>query len=276
MRTIVTRPLGVGLVVALFCAGAPVQCVAAELQAEEPQESTCEFDLREFEPQSADTKTFKGREAVLFYEALAHGNQPVREPIFDTIVLRSGREVLGGTVALIAKGDCVLGHGFLSALDYIHATEMLLLYSTLPELKGDAHLDLARLRALADAGEPAAQFHVGLALALGWGAEQNRGAGISWLRRCAETGYAPGMLALGMALSGPGSLEDEAETVGAPPRVDEFTNRAQACFWLKSAGASGDGLVEGAARQELERRELESLMTREERAECKRLLRARK
>ena len=276
MRTILRRVLGVGFAAVLILPGALIEPAGAELQVGEQQEPACELDLRDFEPKSADAEAFKGRDGVLFYEALVHRNAPEKEPVFDSVVLRSGRGVLGGTVVLIAKGNCVLGHGFLSALDYIHASEMVRLYSVLPELRQDAHLDLATLRAIAEGGNPVAQFHVGLTMALGWGVDQHRGAGIPWLRRSAESGYAPGMLALGMALSGPGSLEDEAKLVGQPPRTDEFTDRVQACFWLKSAAATSDRSVKEAARHELEWRELDSLMTREERAECERLLRVRK
>jgi TPR repeat protein len=223
----------------------------------------CEFRLEQFEPRSAAKTTLLARDAV-------------PDPPFDRIVLRSGRDVLGGTVVLIARGDCVLGHGFLSGLDLIHATELVYLYANRASLQQDAHVELDKLRALADAADPVAQFHVGLTLALGWGQPRDRASGIRWLKRAAEQDYAPAMLALGMAFTGPGSLEDEVKFVGEPPRTDEFTDWVQACVWLTAAGQSGDPRVEAAARDEWEWRELGKLMTREQRTECKRQLRSRK
>jgi TPR repeat protein len=236
----------------------------------------CEFRLEQFEPRSAAKTTLLARDAVIFYEALLQRNQAVPDPPFDRIVLRSGRDVLGGTVVLIARGDCVLGHGFLSGLDLIHATELVYLYANRASLQQDAHVELDKLRALADAADPVAQFHVGLTLALGWGQPRDRASGIRWLKRAAEQDYAPAMLALGMAFTGPGSLEDEVKFVGEPPRTDEFTDWVQACVWLTAAGQSGDPRVEAAARDEWEWRELGKLMTREQRTECKRQLRSRK
>lgn len=270
------RSLGAGLLMTGVLLAAPADAAGARLAKAAPAEPECEFTLDQFEPRSAARTTFLGRDAVIFYEALLHRNQPVPEPPFDRVVLRSGRDVLGGTVVLIASGDCVLGHGFLSALDRIHATELVKLYADRASLQQSDHLDLEELRALADAGDPVAQLHVGLTLARGWGVPQDRGAGIGWLQRSADQGCAPGMLALGLARSGPGGLEDEAQSVGEPPRTDSFTDHVQACVWLLSAADSGDGPVTAAARHAWEWLELDSLMTREQRAECRRRLRSRK
>lgn len=236
----------------------------------------CEFMLEQFEPRSAAKTTLLSRDAVIFYEALLHRNEAVADPPFDRVVLRSGGDVLGGTVVLVARGDCVLTYGFLSGLDLIDATELVYLYANRASLQQDAHIDLDKLRALAAAADPIAQFHVGLTLALGWGQPRDRATGITWLQRAAEQGYAPAMLALGMAFTGPGSLEDEVKFVGEPPRTDEFTDWVKACVWLVSAMQSGDARIEAAAWNEWEWRELEKLMTSEQLAECKRQLRSRK
>lgn len=270
-----TRPHAV---CALGCAlllsmGAFALAAPAQTPSPAPEQPKCEFQLGEFEPKSAATTTFTGREAALYLEALTHSRAADREPIYDRVVLRSGPDVFGGTAVLVAKGECVLGHGFFSPLDQLYADEMLRLHTTQADLRSAAHVEPSSLQVLAEAGDPIAQFHEGLALALGWDREKNRVAGVVWLKRSAETGYAPGMLALGMALSGPGSLEDEARI--DPPRRDEATDELGACVWLELAARCDDRRVAAIARLELDFRDVKARLTREQRGECKRLLRER-
>jgi hypothetical protein len=259
---------------ALMLANIAGLAAAAEPEVGAP-ELPCQGRLQDFEPRSASAETFHGRDAVLFYEALAHRNQPIEASPFDTVVIRSGQDVFGGMVALIAKGDCVVAYAFLSAIDYLDASSVVKLYSDNVALRQEAHLDLVRLRALADDGNPLAAFHTGLTLALGWGVDKDRRAGIASLQRAAASGYEPAMLALGLALSGKGNLEDEVKPLRQPPEDDEFTDLVQACVWLRTAADAKDVFVRNNARQEWEYRALESAMTREERAECRRQLRAR-
>ena len=79
---------------------------------------------------------------------------------------------------------------------------------------------------------------MGLAYAWGRGISADRGASIEWLKRSGQQGFGPGILALGMALSGPGALIDEAEKVGEPTRMDEYSDLVMAYFWLEAASHS--------------------------------------
>ena len=106
----------------------------------------------------------------------------------------------------------------------------------------------------------------------GRGAREDRPASVDWLRRAADKGYAPAMLAPGTALSGPDVIQDGTTTVGEPPPIDELTDRVQACYWLFSAGDAADSAVASAGQMYFgmnwER------MSRKDTAECKELLRS--
>ena len=208
----------------------------------------------DIEPKSAVIARFTGRDARLFVEAVQPG---VGATSFDGVVILRGPDVMGGMVAVVLKDGCSVGRKFLSGLDYIHATQMLAFYRTNPALRHSDRLDMATLKSMAEAGDPAAQFHVGLAYAWGRGVPADRSASIEWLKRAAQRGFSPAMLALGMALSGPGVILDEAEVAGKPPRTDEFTDLVAAYSWLDAASRSGESDVKAEAAfrlQELTRR----------------------
>jgi len=155
-----------------------------------------------------------------------------------------------------------VGRKFLSALDYIYARQMITLFQTNPSLQNIDRLELATLQAMAQAGDPTAQFHMGLVSAWGRGIQSDRSVSIDWLKHSAKQGFSPAMLALGMALSGPGALLDEAEKVGQPPHSDEFTDLVSAYFWLDAASRSSESDVKNEALFRLH--ELQARMAPEE------------
>ncbi len=213
----------------------------------------------DIEPKSAVAARYTGRDARLFVDAVAPGSDPAG---FDAAVVLRGAEVLGGTVAIIVKDGCFAGRKFLSGIQYIYAVRMLERYRSDPALRGSDRVELAALRPAAERGDALAQLHVGLAYAWGRGIAQDRRASIDWLERSAGQRYAPAMLALGMALSGPGALLDEARKVGEPPRSDEFTDRAAAYRWLDAASRASDGDVRAEAALRL--KELRAILTPDE------------
>lgn len=225
----------------------------------------------DIEPKNAITAKLVERDARLFVETVEPGVDTTQ---FDAIVILRGQDVLGGTVAIVLKDGCFVGRKFLSTLDYIHAIQMVTLFKTNPALKHNDRLEMATLLAMAETGDPAAQFHVGLTFAWGRGVPPDRGVAIEWLKRAAQRGFAPAMLALGMALSGPGALADEVEKVGQPPRSDEFTDLVTAYFWLDAASRSSEPDIKGEASFRL--RELSQRMTPEELSKAKALVRERK
>lgn len=225
----------------------------------------------DIEPKSAITARFSGRDARLFIEAVEPG---VDTTMFDSVVVLRGPDVFGGTVALALKDGCFVGRKFLSGLEYIHVTQMVSLLRTNPALLESDPLEIATLRAMAEAGNPTAQFHVGLMYAWGRGVSPDRRAAIEWLRRSTQHGFSPAMLALGMALSGPGVILDEAEIVGQPPRSDEFTDLVAAYFWLDSASRSSEHDVRVEASCQL--RKIGRRMSAEELRKAKSLVRESK
>lgn len=225
----------------------------------------------DIEPKSAITARFVDRDALIFVDAL---EPAVNTALFDTVVILRGPDVWGGTVAIVLKDGCFVGRKFLAGLEYIHATQMVTLFRTHPVLQHSDRLEVATLKAMAKAGDSAAQFHMGLAYAWGRGVLADRTTSIEWLNLAAQRGSGPAMLALGMALSGPGALLDEAEKVGQPPRSDEFTDLASAYFWLTAAIRSNQRDVQNEATFRL--RELDRRMSPEEHRKAKELLRALK
>jgi TPR repeat protein len=149
--------------------------------------------------------------------------------VADGAAVLSGPEVLAGIVARALRGECVVGRRFISLLELVDATTVVELHEQLAELRASGHLDAAGLQRLADAGDPAAEFHAGFATALGLGSPADRAGSIEWLRRSASHGHGAGMLALGMSLAGPGIVEDEARFVFAvevaPRMTGEETRR---------------------------------------------------
>lgn len=224
----------------------------------------------DIEPQSAIAARYTGRDARLLVQALEPGVDTTK---FDTVIILQGAEVLGGTVAVVARKECLLGHKFLSALDYIYGTRMLALYRTNPTLQHSERLEMATLRSMAEAGDPAAQFHVGLMYAWGRGVAPDRRASIEWLKRAAQRGFSPAELALGMALAGPGVILDEAEIVGQPPRMDEYTDLVSAYLWLDAAGRANERDVKAVAAFQL--RELVLRMSPEDLKRAKERVRER-
>jgi len=213
----------------------------------------------DIEPQSAITTRFTGRDAQLFVEAQEPGIDATK---FDTVIILQGADVLGGTVAVVARKECLLGLKFLSALEYVHASQMLALYRTNPALLHSDRLEMATLRSMAVAGDPGAQFHVGLMYAWGRGVAPDRRVSIEWLKRAAQRGFSPAELALGMALAGPGVILDEAQIVGEPPRTDEFTDLVAAYSWLDAASRASERDVKATASFQL--RELAQRMSPED------------
>jgi len=222
----------------------------------------------DIEPKSAINARFAERDARLFVEAVEPGIAPTS---FDSVVILRGPQVLGGTVAVVLKDGCFVGRKFLSGLDYIHATQMVTFYRTNLALQHSDRLEMAALQAMAEAGDPVAQFHVGLMYAWARGVAPDRGAAIDWLKQAAHGGFGPAMLALGMALSGPGALTDEAEKVGEPPAADEFTDLVTAYVWLDAASRSSERDVKVEASFRL--RELSQRMASEELRKAKELVR---
>jgi hypothetical protein len=239
-----------------------------------PAAPACEQGtLAEVEPAAAISLRFQDRRARIFIEALEGSPLPPESPAaaLDGAVVLAGPEVMGGIVAIALRGQCVIGHRFLAALELIHATAMVELHDQRPELASVEHLDAARLQALADAGEPAAEFHAGIVRALGLDVPADRAVSTDWFRRSAARGYGPGMLALGMALAGPGIVEDESRVVGEPRRRDDLTDLPQSCYWLRRAARDADPWVAGQARFVFEA-EVAPRMRPEETRGCKTLL----
>lgn len=233
-----------------------------------------EGTIHDVEPQDAIIARLRGKDALIFVECCLERGPTAGEPDFDLVLILSGPDVMGGIVAVIAKGECPLGHKFLGLMEFIHAEEMVQLFRQHPALQRVEHLDLEVLTQLGEAGEPTAAFHVGFVKAMGWGTERDRPGSIEWLRRAAEAGYEPGMLALGMAYAGPGVLDEQLLPVGKERPRDAGTDLVQACYWLRRlADARHDlsPLAKGVYRDEVEDR-----MTSAEKKSCKALLKAQR
>jgi hypothetical protein len=288
MRNIVTRVLQFGLwglmavVLSTLVAQAAPAPQSSTGQAQQPPMSSKPSATKDstpcpteddIEPKGAITARFTGREAHLFIEAVEPGIKDTSW--FDTVLIVSGPNVFGGIVAFVGKGKCLLGRKFLSGLDYIHGTQMLKLYRTNPALQHLNHLEEATLKAMAEAGDPAAQFHFGYVYAVSkgvYGILPDRRASIEWLKRAAQQGSSPAMLTLGIVFTGPGW--DEATIVGEPPRKDEFTDLVTAYSWFEAASRSSEPDVKAAALSWL--RGLTARMTPEELQKAKELTQKRR
>lgn len=238
-------------------------------------EPACEAGrtLADIEPQEAIIERFPGRAARIFVDAIRYPGEPVDAEAFDQVLVLSGPGVMGGIVAVLAHGECPVARKFLSALDYLHGIAMIGLFEDHPELRRLDRLDETKVRELAEGGIAAAQFHEGFVHGLGRGVPEDRGAAIDWFKRSAATGHAPAMLALGMALTGPGVLKDEARMPGKPPRQDALTDLPQACYWLSRAAGLRESPVSGMAEFTFST-DLSPTLSPEHRRRCKELLRA--
>ena len=242
----------------------------------QPEVPTCEEGtLAEVEPAEAVVLRLRDRQARIFLEVLAGGPDPSTTvgAVADGAAVLSGPDVLGGIVALALRGECVIGHRFISPLELMDATTVVELHEQHPELGASGHLDAAGLQKLADAGDPAAEFHAGIVKALGPAASADRAQSIDWLRRSAAHGHGAGMIALGMSLAGPGIVEDEARIVGEARRRDELTDLAQSCYWLRRAVRVDDPWLRNVARFVFDV-EVAPRMTSEETRRCLSLLKA--
>ena len=202
--------------------------------AEEEPECTL-GTVDEIQPADAIRERITGPDAWIFSETLLDQWEPASVEAVDAVLLMSGPGVVGGNVVFTVAGDCILGYKFVTILELIHAREIVDLHHADRSLADSKHLDEAVLAELASAGNPAAEFHVGLVAAWGRAGKRDRAASIDWLQRSAEQGYAPAVLALGMALSGPDVIHDGVEFIGEPPPTDEFTDLVRACYWLATA-----------------------------------------
>ncbi|MCH8998090.1 MAG: SEL1-like repeat protein [Proteobacteria bacterium] len=84
---------------------------------------------------------------------------------------------------------------------------------------------LGEFRALADGGQPQAQFALGLMYAEGAGVTKDYAAAAAWYRRAAESGFAQGQYNLGVAYY---------TGIGVP------RNYARAVYWYEKAARQGD------------------------------------
>jgi hypothetical protein len=252
------------------CAGAPSPTESPPPGSANPSPACPEGTIHDIQPQDAIIARLTGKDARIFVECCLEHGPSADAPQFDLVLILSGPDVMGGTVAVIAQGECPVGHKFLGLMEFIHAGEMMKLYQQLPALQAVEHLDLQVLTDLAEAGEPTAAFHVGFVKAVGWGTERDRKGSIAWLRRAAEAGYEPGMLALGMALAGPGVLDEQVLPIGRQRPRDAETDLATACYWLRrlaDAGHELSPLAKGIYEDEVKDR-----LTPAERKSCKSLL----
>lgn len=269
-----------GAVAVLACPGLTATVAQQEEQAGPPAEPaiSCPEGRRvgDIQPQEAIVARLHGKDARIFVEScLASGPGAPTAP-FDTVLVLSGPEVFGGTVAVAAQGECSLGHKFLGLVEFIHAEEMVGLYQRHPALAMVEHLDLEVLTPLAEAGEAAAAFHVGFVKAMGWGAKRDRADSIAWLRRAAEADYEPGMLALGMSLAGPGVIDEQLLPVGKERPRDAGTDLAGACYWLQRlARLEAASAYSGPARYIYEQ-EVAPRLTPKEKKACRALLKERR
>lgn len=90
---------------------------------------------------------------------------------------------------------------------------------------GNYAVALAEFRALADEGQPLAEFALGLMYAEGAGVTKDYTEAIAWYRRAAESGFAQGQYNLGVAYY---------TGIGVP------RDYAQAVYWYQKAARQGD------------------------------------
>lgn len=238
------------------------------------QQACPEGVIADIQPQDAIIARLSGKDARIFIQSCLAQGPASRTPEFDQVLILSGPDVMGGTVAVIAQGECAVGHKFLGLLEFIHAQEMVQLFSRHPALQPVEQLDLAVLTQLAESGEPVAAFHVGFVKAMGRGTPRDRPGSIAWLQRSAKTGFEPAMLGLGMSLAGPGVIDEQLLPIGAQRPRDAETDLPQACYWLRQvAGLKGE-LARVA--QSIYDDEVASRLTSKERQACRALLKERR
>ena len=238
------------------------------------QQACPEGTIHDIQPQEAIVARLQGRDALIFVESCMEHGPAGETASFDLVLILSGPDVMGGTVAVTAMGECPVGSKFLGNMELIHAREMVQLFRRHEALKSVDHLDLETLTRLAEAGEPAAAFHLGFAEAMGWGTPRDRPGSIDWLGRAADAGYEPGMLALGMSLAGPGVMEEQLLPAGKQRPRDAQTDLVQACYWLRRLADAGHQYSPVATA--VYRDEVEERMTAAERRSCKSQLKARR
>lgn len=258
-----------------WAVGAVASPVAASPDQRADGPPACpEGTIHDVQPQEAIIARLRGKDARIFVEScLASGSTAAAAP-FDLVLVLSGPDVMGGIVAVVAQGECPLGHKFLGLVEYVHAEEMVNLFRRHSALESVEHLDLEVLTQLAEAGEPAAAFHVGFVKAMGWGTERDRPGSIEWFRRAAQAGYEPGMLALGMSLAGPGVIDEQLLPVGKERPRDADTDLVQACHWLRRLAGARHALSPVA--NGIYRDEVEDRLTSKEKKACRTLLKERR
>ena len=95
--------------------------------------------------------------------------------------------------------------------------------------RGDYAKALRLIRALANDGDPTAQFNLALMYTTGQGVQQDNAAAASWFRKAAGQGYAPAQSNLGTVyLYGRGVTQDDTE----------------AAAWFRKAADQGDAIAE--------------------------------
>jgi TPR repeat protein len=114
--------------------------------------------------------------------------------------------------------------------------------------RGDFETALARLRPLAEKGDPNAQFLLGMLHDAGKGVPQDSAAAASWYRRAAEQDHLLAQLYLGaLFYTGQGVRQDHAQAARwfqAP--ADGGNDQAQ--FYLGSMYATGSGVEKDESR----------------------------
>lgn len=236
------------------------------------EEPDCKLGtVDEIQPSDAIRERITGPDAWIFGETLMDRWDAASVESVDAVLLMSGPDVMGGNVVFLVAGNCILGYKFVTILELIHGREIVDLYHTEQALADRKHLDETMLAELAAAGNPVAEFHVGLVAAWGRGGKGDRAMSLDWLRRSAKQGYTPAVLALGMALSGPDVIHDGVEFIGEPPPTDEFTDLVRACYWLAIAAVYSPRPIVARTADRYGEMNM-AKMSDEEMAACKRLL----
>jgi hypothetical protein len=204
----------------------PAQPTRAGGPDQVPGKTQCLTEAQ-LQPPGTKVSRFTGKDARIFFEALQPGTDP---KFFDTLVVFSGARGFGGGVAFAFKDGCSSRPKFFTDLEYIYATQMVTLFSSNDALKDSMDMDLVKLKALAQGGNAAAQFHQGYIRE-----GLDRRAAIEWLKRGAGANFSPAMLALGMELSGAEWPATGPLVAGQSSTPDEFTDLALAYYWLTVA-----------------------------------------
>lgn len=188
----------------------------------------------DIEQQGQITHRFEGPDAQVFIDAIDPGAGTEE---WSFVMVLSGPDVFGGTVAIVGTKDCLNGMKFLGPVEIDNALRMV------ERRREGKPVSVAELERKAAQGDAEAEYHIGVRREL-----IRRGSGRALLTQAAEQNLSPAIISLGYLAGG---LDYSMEKTGDVwrPAPDPTADRPTGYCWLRVGSRLKDAGMRRAATE---------------------------